>query len=278
MRSLWTSASGLTSQQARIDSISHNIANLNTTGYKKQDVQFKDMLYAELTQRPDARNIDQQRLTEPGLRIGHGVLVSRIGNTFTQGSIKPTDVPTDVAIEGEGFFNVGVMTPEGMQKALTRDGSFNIAIDLSGTSYLVDKNAMPVLDIYDQPINLTGVDLSTMNIDPKGRITARIEGVETEVAQLQVVRVEHPEANLRPSGDNLYFVSPDIAPDQITVQAYNQPGGISAVRHKALEQSNVDLAAQMSELIMAQRAYSMNSRALQTADQMMGIANNIRNG
>jgi flagellar basal-body rod protein FlgG len=278
MRALWTSLHGLSAQQARLDTISNNIANLNTIGYKQQSVNFKDMLYAEINQMQEVSSLPG-RQTAPGIRLGHGVLAVSMNQLFTQGSLVQTDQVLDVAIEGaNGFFEVGVYDNGTLTGyAYTRDGSFQVGYDQNGEPFLTDSGGRPVLDTSRQPISLAGFDVTTLKIERNGQMTALRDGVREAVGQLELVQIDHPEANLEPFGSNLYALKDNANPNAWTRGAYNLPNG-ATLKQGFLEQSNVDLVSQMTEMIMTERAYSMNTRALQTIDQMMGMANNLRNG
>lgn len=283
MRSLWTSASGMSAQQTRLDAIGNNLANVNTTGFKAQTVQFKDMLYAQFTQKPDVANITG-RTGGAGLSVGHGVLVNGINNSFAQGQLQNTNVPLDMALEGDGFFSVGVY--ENGQRTgtgYTRAGSFKVGIsdDVAKTPYLVDGQGNPVLDDQDQPINLSGFDLDSLTVDQAGNMKAKVipGGAIQDIARLGVVRIDNPETNLRSAGANVFAAVngiPAAAIRQITTLPANEAP--PHVRQHMVEMSNVDMAKSMTDMIVAQRLYSMNAHALQTADQMMGMANNLRNG
>ncbi|TCP57762.1 flagellar basal-body rod protein FlgG [Tumebacillus sp. BK434] len=278
MRALWTSAHGMAGQQTRLDMISNNIANVNTTGYKQQDVNFKDMLYAEIVQTERTGTL-AGRQTTSGIRIGHGVLAVGISQLFTQGPLQSTENLLDVAIDGEnaffevGVYNNGVLTGN----AYTRDGSFAVGYDANNTPYLTDSAGNPVLDTARQPISLAGFDLATLKIEKNGVMTAEAAGVRAAIGQLELVNIDNPDSNLEAMGNNMFALKQNAAPNALTRGAYNQPNG-ATLKQGFLEQSNVDMIQQMTDMIATQRAYSMNARALQTIDQMMGMANNLRNG
>ncbi len=279
MRALWTSAHGMAGQQLRLDTISNNMANLNTVGFKQQDVDFKDMLYAQI-QQTEVTGALQGRQTTSGLRIGHGVLPVGISQQFTQGTLLQTKNLLDVGIEGEeGFFEVGIYNAAGNLTgyAYTRDGSFAVGYDRNQVPYLTDSDGNPVLGTDRLPISFEGFDVSSLQVDKTGRMTALRGGVREAVGQLELVQIEHPDTNLEPFGDNLYALKDAAAPTALTRGAYNLPNG-ATLKQGYMEQSNVDMIGQMTNMIMTQRAYSMNARALQTVDQMMGMANNLRNG
>lgn len=288
MRALFTSAHGMNAQQSRLDAIGHNLANLNTTGYKTEDVQFKDMLYVTMMQQDGAKALDK-RLTTENLRLGAGVLAVGTALSFVQGSLQTTQSPFDVAIEGDGFFKVRAYDQQGQQyDAYTRDGSFKVG-QVGTEQYLVTADGNPVLDIEGNPINLTGFETDSLTIDENGNITGLPNALggggaapgeptaRLEVGQLEVTRVVHPESNLVAAGGNLYRLHAQVNANDVQANASVVDGERhSRVQQRAVEMSNVDMSQQMTEMIVAQRAYSMNARALTTSDQMMGIANSLR--
>ncbi|PWK16243.1 flagellar hook-basal body protein [Tumebacillus permanentifrigoris] len=288
MRALYTSAHGMNAQQSRLDTIGHNLANLNTTGYKTEDVQFKDMLYMTMLQKDEVKALDKRQTTE-NLRLGAGVLAVGTALSFVQGSLQSTQSPLDVAIEGDGFFKVRAYDQNGQQfEAYTRDGSFKVG-QVGTEQYLVTADGNPVLDTTGNPINLTGFETDSLTIDENGMITGlpnaaggggAAPGQATprlEVGQLEVTRVVHPESNLVGAGENLFRLHAQVNALDVQANAVIVNGERhSRVQQRAVEMSNVDMSTQMTEMIVAQRAYSMNARALTTTDQMMGIANSLR--
>jgi len=280
MRSLWTSASGMKSMQTRLDTMAQNMANLNTNGYKKQDVQFKDALTQQMTQRPEDSNLVRRESTA-GLRLSHGVVPMAILGTFTQGSLQQTGNLLDVALEGDGFFKIGLPGQGGAiaEELYTRDGSFKVGFDATDTPYLVDSGGRYVLDNTNAAIDLTGYDMSKLVVKEDGTLYENADGAMNIIATLGIFKVDHPEENLDRAGENLYALRVNVPNAAVTeraniANAADQP----LARQGFVEQSNVDLGTEMAEMMVAQRIYSMNTRALQTADQMMGMANNLRNG
>ncbi|MGZ4031024.1 MAG: flagellar hook-basal body protein [Tumebacillaceae bacterium] len=287
MRSLWTSASGLNAQQMRMDAIANNLANINTTGYKSQDVQFKDMLYANYLQTPEVGKI--QDTTNPrqstlGLRIGQGVWSVGLSQTFSQGALQQTGNNTDLAIEGNGFFRIKIPNaPAGTPNvAYTRDGSFKFSnTGSAGDEHwiLADSAGRAVMDTNDQEIDLTAYDLSSVVIGTDGTVSAKPKGggaLQAIGQQIDLVNIANPETNLKPAGNNLYVLNGNITPANranIEQRGAYQEGKI---HQREIEQSNVDMSGMMTEMIQAQRVYSMNAKALETTDQMMGMANNLR--
>ena len=271
MRALWTSASGLNAQQIKLDTVANNLANVNTTGYKSQDTAFKDLLYAQFEQKPEVSALGG-RQTTAGLRIGHGVRVTGIGQSFAQGSMQETNVKLDVALEGPGFFKLESDTGN----TFTRDGSFKVG-ELNDQMYLVDASGRRVLGANNQPIRVDGFDLETLTIEPNGQMTAMQNGARATVGQLQIAIIDHPDSNLQSAGGNLWELSANAAPNAVRRQGqYLGKDTPPQLRQGYLESSNVDMSAQMTEMIVAQRAYSLNAKMIQTADEMMGMANNLR--
>lgn len=280
MRALYASASGMAAQQLKLDTIANNMANLNTTGFKTRDVQFQDMLYAQMQQRPETSNIEG-RITAPGLHLGHGVLAVGSSSLFNQGSLQATGVTLDFAIEGEGYFAVQVATADTGEALLaySRDGSFKVAMDENEDAILVNAQGQPIYDLENaSQIVLTDVDLDTLQVDNLGRISAKnTAGEPVDVGRIGMVMVSDPNANLAPAGENLFRFRPDADPNQIVWEVADVEDALRPrMKQGFLEQSNVDMTKQMTDMIVAQRAYSMNVKALQTVDQMMGLANNLR--
>ncbi|MGB8954449.1 MAG: flagellar hook-basal body protein [Tumebacillaceae bacterium] len=283
MRSLWTSASGMKSMQTQLDTLAQNMANLNTAGYKAQSVQFKDALTQQMNQKTEESNL-VRRDSNPGLRLGHGVLPMALMGNFTQGSLQDTGNGMDVALDGDGFFKVGLAGPGGTtpKQLFTRDGSFKVGMVDDGagnkTPYLVDGSGRYVLDDNDQPIDLTGYDMSKLVVKEDGTLLENNNGFTNTIATLGIVQVDHPEENLDRAGENLYALRVNVPNTAVTARANITNGAVPNARQGFIEQSNVDMSTEMTEMLVAQRAYTMNTKALQTADQMMGIANNLRNG
>lgn len=283
MRSLWTSASGMQGMQTRLDTLAQNMANLNTAGYKAQSVQFKDALTQQMNQKPEESNL-VRRDSNPGLRLGHGVLPMAMMGTFTQGSLQESGNLMDVALDGDGFFKIGLPGPGGTitKELYTRDGSFKVGmVDNGGgntTPYLVDGAGRYVLDDNNQRIDLTGFDMSKLVVKEDGTLYENKGGFMNIIATLGIFKVDHPEENLDRAGENLYALRVNVPNTAVTARANITTGAVPTARQGFIEQSNVDMSTEMTEMIVAQRAYSMNVKALQTADQMMGIANNLRNG
>ncbi|HDQ14866.1 MAG TPA: flagellar basal-body rod protein FlgG [Sediminispirochaeta sp.] len=262
MRSLWTAASGMTGQQFNIDTISNNLSNVNTNGFKKNRADFEDLLYQ--TSRLAGTPATEETTVPTGIQVGHGVKVSATQKMYSQGALESTENISDVAIQGEGFFRV--MMIDGSY-GYTRDGSFKI--DSNGQ--LVNANGYRVMPEIVLPENFVRESLS---ISQDGRVTVQVEGNDDpiEVGQMELYRFTNP-AGLKAVGQNLMKVT-NASGDPIG----GRPGfdGMGQTIHKFLEKSNVSVVQEMVNMIVAQRAYELNSKAIQTSDTMLGIANNLK--
>lgn len=262
LRSLYSAASGMTGQQFNIDTISNNLSNVNTVGFKKNRPDFEDLLYQ--TQRTAGTPATEDTLVPVGEQVGHGVRVAATQKMFTQGSVRETGNVGDIAINGEGFFRV--QRYDG-QLAYTRDGTFKI--DAEGQ--FVTSNGYRLLPEVTLP---DGFIRESVTISNDGRVTVRVPESDEpiEVGQLQLYRFVNP-AGLRAIGENLFSVT-QASGDAIG----GQPGfdGMGETLHKFVEQSNVQVVDEMVNMITAQRAYEMSSKAIQTTDTMLGIANNLK--
>ncbi|MBN1500946.1 MAG: flagellar basal-body rod protein FlgG [Spirochaetes bacterium] len=258
MRSLWTAASGMTTQQFNIDTISNNLSNVNTTGFKKMRAEFEDLIYqTQLMAGTPATEITE---IPTGIQVGHGARVSATQRMFQQGSLQSTENKTDIALTGEGFFKVTLF--DGTE-AFTRDGSFKI----DSERQLVTSNGY----LLDPPITLPeNFQSESLAISKDGRITVKIfgEDEDTEVGLLEINRFVNP-AGLNAIGDNLFKVT-GASGEPIP----GQPGlnGNAQTVQGFLEMSNVKVVEEMVNMIVAQRAYETNSKAIQTSDSMLGTA------
>jgi flagellar basal-body rod protein FlgG len=262
MRSLWTAASGMTGQQFNIDTISNNLANVNTTGFKEMRADFEDLLYQ--TQKLAGTPATEATVVPTGVQVGHGVKPAATQQIFTQGALQDTGNPADMAIEGEGFFRV--VQYDGTY-GYTRDGAFKI--DSNGQLVSSDGYKLtPEVILPEGFIN------ESLNISQDGRITVKVAGSDDpiEVGQLEVYRFVNP-AGLQAIGQNLLKVT-NASGDAIA----GRPGfdGMGKVLQKYLEMSNVSVVKEMVNMIVAQRAYELNSRAIQTSDSMLATATSLK--
>jgi flagellar basal-body rod protein FlgG len=262
MRSLWTAASGMTGQQFNIDTISNNLANVNTTGFKQMRADFEDLLYQTL--RLAGTPSTEVTVVPTGVQVGHGVKPGATQKIFTQGALQATGNTADLAIEGEGFFRV--LQYDGSY-GYTRDGSFKI--DSNGQ--IVNSNGYRLLPEVVLPEGFLNDSLA---ISQDGRITVKVAGSDDpiEVGQLELYRFVNP-AGLQSIGDNL-MTQTNASGEPIA----GRPGfdGMGKVLQKYLEMSNVSVVREMVNMIVAQRAYELNSRAIQTSDSMLATATSLK--
>lgn len=262
MRSLWTAASGMVGQQFNIDTIANNLSNVNTTGFKLNRPDFEDLLYQ--TRRIAGTPATELTVVPTGVQVGHGVKVAATQKIFTQGSLQATGNISDVAIEGEGFFRA--LLYDGTY-GYTRDGAFKI--DSNGQ--IVTSNGYRIMPEIILP---EGFIRDSLSISQDGKITVKIAGNDEniEIGQMQLFRFVNP-TGLQAIGENLFKVS-NASGDPIG----GRPGfdGMGKVIHKFIEMSNVSVVQEMVNMIVAQRAYELNSKAIQTTDTMLGIANNLK--
>jgi flagellar basal-body rod protein FlgG len=262
MRSLWTAASGMTGQQFNIDTISNNLSNVNTTGFKQNRADFEDLLYQ--TTRVAGTPATEITVVPTPTQVGHGVKVAATQKIHTQGSLQSTGNVSDLAVEGEGFFRV--LLYDGSY-GYTRDGSFKI--DSNGQ--LVTSNGYRVMPEVVLP---EGFVRDSLTVSQDGRITVKIAGSDDpiEVGQMELYRFVNP-TGLNAIGENLFKVT-NASGGAIP----GRPGfdGMGKTIHKFLEMSNVSVVKEMVNMIVAQRAYELNSKAIQTSDTMLGIANNLK--
>ncbi len=262
IRGLWTAASGMTGQQLYMDTIANNLANVNTTGYKKQMVDFQDLLYQTLRPAGIDERADSQNPV--GVQVGHGVKVAAVRRIFGQGNIRETGNPLDLMINGEaGFFQV--LTNRGTV-AYTRDGSFKI----DGTGQLVTSTGE-----FLEPAITVPQDALTVTIGRDGTVSITRQGAEEAPAQVGQVTIA---TFINPSGlkavcDNMFVESAASGAPIITTPGQE---GTGEILQGFLEMSNVKVVEEMVNMIIAQRAYEANSKSIQVNDEMLGIANNLR--
>ncbi len=259
-RALNTAATGMSAQEQNVSSISNNIANLNTIGFKKGRTEFEDLLYETITEAGSKSSATTEY--NVGLQIGTGAKVTAVRKEFSLGDPQLTNNPFDFMIRGQGFF--GVIMPSG-EVQYTRDGSFNV--EKTGT--LVDKNGYKVFPGLVFPPNTKSVHVSN-----DGKVDAYIEGqVEpVNIGQMPVFTFINP-VGLKSMGGNLFrtTTSSGTAIQNIAGQENSGP-----IEQGTLESSNVKIMNEMTSLIKAQRAYEMNSKVMGIADQMLQTINNIR--
>ena len=263
MRALWTAASGMKAQQLNVDTISNNLANVNTVGYKKQRVEFKDLFYETLNN----SNLNNGQGRPVNLEIGHGVMPMATLRSFGRGSFEQTYNDLDFAIDGDGFF---VVRDENDNLFYTKDGTFKLSIDESGESKLVTSDGYYVQS--DGGDIELGEDVQEIKVKEDGMIYVLRQGEDEseEIGQLMLVRFANP-SGLNAVGLNMYRNT--VASGE-AVEAFE--GDAGKVMQEFLELSNVQVVEEMVKLITAQRAYEINSKSIQTVDQMLEQANNLK--
>jgi len=253
INSLWISKTGMEAQQTQLDVISHNLANVSTTGYKRAQAVFEDLMYQNLRQ--VGSNTSDQSQLPTGLHLGLGVRTVATSRSFAQGTIQQTSNNLDVAIQGNGFFQVTM--PDG-STSYTRNGSFQV--DNQGR--MVTASGFPVANGVTVPANAKNIAIAT-----DGTVTASIPGTTAPQQIGNIILASFiNSAGLEPLGQNLFSESPASGQPNTGTPGTN---GIGTVTQGFLETSNVNVVQELITMIQTQRAYEMNSKAIQTSDQML---------
>jgi len=260
VRSLWIAATGMEAQQLNVDIISNNLANVNTVGFKKSRPDFEDLLYQNIKSPGSASSTSTQAPT--GIQVGQGVRSVSTQKIFTMGNLQQTDNSLDLAIEGSGFFQI--TKPDG-ETAYTRDGTFKL--DKDGN--IVNSNGYLLSPAITIPSNTTHVDISSDGIVS---VTQSGSTTPTGVGNIELADFINP-AGLQAVGQNLFLATPASGDPQTGVPDAN---GLGAVSQGFIEMSNVSIVDEMVQMIVAQRAYEVNSKSIQTADDMLQMVNNLR--
>jgi flagellar basal-body rod protein FlgG len=261
MRSLSTAATGMLAQQLNVEVISNNIANMNTTAFKRQRAEFQDLLYDDL-RRSGSQSSDSGTIVPSGVQVGIGVKTAAVYRIGEQGSLVNTDNTYDMAIQGAGFFKVSLPTGE---DGYTRAGSFQVSAEgqlVTADGYVVSPGITIPADAVDVTINNSG------------EVQVKLDGsVDPQtVGQLELA-IFFNEAGLEALGDNLFMETP--ASGAATTGAPGDPG-FGTVLQGFLEASNVNAVQEITSLITAQRAYEMNSRVITTSDEMLQTTTTLR--
>ena len=260
MRALHTAATGMMAQELNVQVISNNIANMRTTGYKRQRAEFQDLLYEHVS-RVGSQTSTQGNILPVGIDLGGGVKTVGTPRLMSQGTLSPTGNDLDIAIRGEGFFKI--LMPDGTF-SYTRDGSFQM--DAQGRIVTPQGNVVqPGLTV---PPNSTGITIS-----PQGQVSVTAAGATTPtvVGQLTLTRFVN-KAGLQPVGDNLFVETPASGTPQDGLASAD---GYGDLQQGNLEQANVEAVTEISDLIAAQRAYEMNAKVITAADQMLSATSNL---
>jgi flagellar basal-body rod protein FlgG len=258
LRSLYSSASGMQSQQLNLDVISNNLANVNTTGFKKSKIEFQDLLYQ--TYRAPGSEQGGGNLLPTGMHVGHGTRAVATSKIFTTGDLTHTGEQLDVAIQGDGFFEVQLADGT---RAYTRDGALKRASDGRVTT----SDGLVVQSGF-QPIPTGTTDIT---ISGSGDVSTRGSN-GTQTFKVTLVRFANP-SGLESIGRNLYRETPASGTAEIGNSGEN---GFGTLEQGYLEMSNVKVVEEMVNMIIAQRAYEVNAKSVQAADEMMQLSNNLR--
>jgi flagellar basal-body rod protein FlgG len=253
INSLWIAKTGMEAQQMQLDVISNNLANSSTNGFKRANAVFEDLIYQNLRQ--TGSNSSEQSQLPTGLQVGLGVRTVATSRSFAQGALQQSGNKLDVAVQGNGFFQVTM--PDGTTN-YTRDGSFQV--DSQGR--LVTANGLPIANGVTVPANATSVAIAG-----DGTVTAQIPGTTTpqNIGTIALASFINP-AGLDPKGQNLFAESPASGQPNTGTPGTN---GLGALMQGFVETSNVNVVQELVTMIQTQRAYEMNSKAIQTSDQML---------
>ncbi|CAA6604522.1 flagellar component of cell-distal portion of basal-body rod [Rhodospirillaceae bacterium LM-1] len=261
MRSLNIAATGMLAQQTNVEVISNNIANMNTTAYSRRRPEFNDLLYQNL-RRVGANSSDSGTIVPSGVQLGLGVRTAAVYRITEQGSLLNTDNTLDLAVQGKGYFRVTL--PNG-DTGYSRDGSFQLSADRA----IVTHNGYAVQPGLTIPANAVSV-----SINASGQVSAKIDGqvAPQVIGQFDLATFAN-EAGLEAIGDNMFLETP--ASGQAAVSTPGQLG-YGTLLQGFLETSNVNVVAEVTNLISAQRAYEMNSKVIKTSDEMMGSVTQLK--
>jgi flagellar basal-body rod protein FlgG len=260
LRAFYSSATGMAAQQLVLDNTANNLANLNTTGFKRSTIEFQDLLYSTL-RNPGATSIQGQQVPT-GIQIGNGVKVAGTNRLFTTGTLILTGNQFNMAIQGDGFFQI--INPSG-GNLYTRDGTFS----LNSNYQLVTADGY-----FVSPQMTFPADTVSVSVGADGTVTAMTSSAPstpTQVGKMNLTRFPNP-AGLSGQGRNLFAETPASGAPQTATPGQN---GTGQIQGGTLEQSNVDVVQEMVNLIQAQRAYEFNTKAVQTADQMLAASSNL---
>jgi flagellar basal-body rod protein FlgG len=260
IRSLWTAATGMQAQELNIDVIANNLANVNTSGFKKSRAEFQDLLYESM--RPAGAASSADTTIPTGIQLGHGTRASAVQKIFSQGDFENTQNELDWAIEGDGFFQIEL--PNG-DTSYSRCGEFKLDAD----GRIVNADGFPLVPQLTIPSDTISI---TVGMDGTVSVIQAGDSTPSEIGTLQLARFVNA-AGLRSLGKNL-FVPTEGSGDEII----GTPGedGLGSIAQGFLEMSNVSVVDEMVSMITAQRAYETNSKVIQTSDEMLQMANNLK--
>ncbi len=255
LSALWVAKTGLSAQDMNLTTISNNLANVSTTGFKRDRAEFQDLLY-QVRRQPGAQATQDNQLPS-GLQLGTGVRIVGTQKNFTEGSLQTTDQPLDMAINGDGFFQVTM--PDGTV-SYTRDGTFHLNSD----GQVVTANGFPL-----EPAIVVPPETQTFTVGEDGTVSVTVAGSSTPtvIGNIQTADFINP-AGLQATGNNLFMETASSGAPQTGTPGLN---GLGTVLQNTLENSNVSTVEELVNMITTQRAYEMNSKVISTADQMLGF-------
>ena len=261
MRAMWSAASGMNGIQKQIDTISNNLSNVNTVGFKSQRVEFKDLMYEKISGDDFVRQ--DGKLSK--LEIGNGVMAIATTRNFSSGSFKQTENDLDFSINGNGFF---VINDQYGEEKYTKDGTFKLSI-VDGSAKLTTSSGYSVIG-EDGEIEL-GENIKKIVVAENGEINVeRADGTKEVVNKIKIISFANP-SGLESIGKNLYK-NTDVSGEPLD----NESGSAGEIWQGYVETSNVQVIEEMVNMISAQRAYELNSKTIQTVDSMLGVANSIK--
>jgi flagellar basal-body rod protein FlgG len=280
-RTMITSTNTLSQLQKQLDMISHNLANIDTAGYKRREASFTDLLVQEYRNQPNNALEPQNRMTPFNIRQGIGARLGQVQLVLSQGSLKSTDRALDTAFTAEGqFYRVMVQNEDGSSAMrLTRNGALYLSPLSDNQSMLVNSDGHAILDENNQPITITG-NVKNFNINESGLLTAEMYNGTSQEANLGVILINKPQfleqkgANLLGLPDNLSELG--VTEEEVMTNLTGPLRNQVAIQQGVLEQSNVDMSKEMTDLINVQRSYQFHSKSITLADQMLGLVNGIR--
>lgn len=274
-RTMLTATNTLNQLQKQMDVIGNNIANVDTTGFKRREATFTDLLVQQLDNQGDTTN-EIGRLTPNGIRQGSGARLGQIQMALTQGSIKITNRDLDTAFTNEGlFYRVRVQNQDGSYDTqYTRDGAFYLSPLSATENMLVTSDGHPVLNENNEPITMSG-QAKGYQITENGILMVSLENGGQQTSNLGVTLVNKPQF-LEQKGNNRLGLPENVVGENVVTDLTGAARNQISIQQGALEQSNVELSKEMTDLINVQRSYQFQSRSINLADQMMGLINGIR--
>jgi len=260
IKAMRTAASGMYAQQLNVDTIANNLANVNTTGYKKSKVEFQDVLYQRL--RAAGAESAAGTSVAVGLDVGYGVKPVATQRSFGEGNLQQTGNPLDISVEGTGFFQI--LLPNG-ETAYSRDGAFKLSAD--GQIVTTD-------GFFLQPNITIPAESEMVNISPDGIVSVKVTGDSEpqEVGQLELAKFVNP-SGMEAIGHNMFV---ETSASGAPILGSPTLDGFGRINQGYLEMSNVEIVEEMVNMIVAQRAYEINSKAIKTSEEMTQIANNLK--